>query len=1298
MSRKVNLSQKQTHFRMWKSGKNWLYAAAALVSIGTIATAGAIASDASTIQINYTAPSGAANQPVYAYWWGLPSNPSSPGDAGTQLSTTDGTHYSLTMPDFSGGIGSGAGLILINTPNWNGTKLISGGQMNLAPADSEIVDVDSSGNPTTTTFNEPTITAPSNLKGTVNTPIDLTATVNNPDKLTVTTGLQVSVNGKAVSDPSTYTPTANGSYAVTYSYGYKLPNGTDGTATQSATLLVGTLFAPADKTVQLTAGESATSFTPETVTDITGGATTVSVEDANGSKIAPQTNGTYALVSGTYNIVYTGVNTAPGSVTQKLTVKQAPVTINVHYYNPAGYTGWNFWKWGDGNGTGATFTGTSTAADGTVWDDGSLTYDTSGTDGNFTAPAFSSVNFIVRQSVSGNDWAAQTQNLSVALNADGTPASKDVYVVAGDNSHIYTDETSAMAAYKKAQEIVNMDWKTFDAQYGYTGTLGAIYSPASTEFKVWSPTTDVTGVAKVQLVDYGLTTDSDADLTLKPVRVIDMTQGDVASSDPTQNTVGLWTTTVQGDMKNHVYTYRVTYTDGTTKETQDPYSTAVIVNGQKSVVVDPADTIPAGFSAAQGAAATWRVSDPTKAVIQELNVRDFTIDTATSGVSATNAGKFLGVVQSGTTDPNTGGATGIDYLKKLGVNYVQIMPSADFASVDETGVGNQQNWGYDPENYNVPEGSYSTNPANPLSRITEMKQMIQGLHNAGIGVIMDVVYPHQANQSTSPFQIMAPNYYFRLSNGSGCGNDTASEREMYSDYIVNSVLQWVKNYDVDGFRFDQMMQIDTTTMNEIRTKLNAIDPNIILYGEGWNGSSTALPTNEMSDQDNIQQIPGIGVFNDIARDAIKGSDVYSQTNPKTGFVNEATTNNVFTDPEAAVANVITGTHTSSDGKAISALTPSQLVNFVEVHDNATLNDLLWKENPTDSQATHNLRVNLANTINLLSEGVPIMETGQEFDRSKVPGSNGQNATQDQFNAAANSYNTGDAANEINWDLASQNASMVDFIQQVINFRKAHPSFELNSYSDISKDVAVTNAAQGSGVITYEVKEGTDTYLVVYNASGKTLQLGTGAATMSDLNTYQSTDFSNAQVEASDAVNLKAGQNVGQASLSLSDLSATIIHLASSSQTSPGTPTQPTPGKPATKAINLYRVYNPNTGEHLYTTSTFERDSLVRLGWKNEGIAYKVSSTATGNQAVYRLYNKNNGKHFYTTSSYEKNQLVKAGWYYENIAWYAPTQGTKVYRAYNPNNGEHLYTTSAYEVSSITKVGWKAEGIAWYSLN
>lgn len=1044
------------------------------------------------------------------------------------------------------------------------------------------------------------------------------------------------------------------------------------------------------------------------MTDINGGSTTSVINDSNNTKLTTLADGSYNLSAGKYTVVYTGINSSPATVTQNVTIKQAPVSVNVHYYNPRGYTGWNFWKWGDGNGTSINFSGTSTATDGSVWDNGSLTYDTSATDGNFRSPSFTSVNFIVRQSTAQNAWAAQTQNLSVALNPDGTPTHSDIYVVAGDNTHVYYDEASAMEAYTKAQEVVNMDWSKFDSQYDYEGTMGAIYSPASTTFKVWTPTTDVAGVAKVQLVDYGATTNSAAYLTLTAKRVIDMTQGTVASTDPTQNTIGLWSTVVAGDMKNHVYTYHVTYTDGTVKETQDPYSTVVIVNGQKSVVVDPADTAPAGFVAAQGAAATWRVSDPSKAIIQEMNIRDFTINSR-SGVSAVNAGKYLGVIQAGTKN-SSGAATGLDYLKQLGVNYVQIMPEADFASVDETGAGSQQNWGDDPENYNVPEGSYSSNPENPVTRILEFKQMVQGLHNSGIGVIMDVVYPHQANQSTSPFQIVAPNYYFRLSNGSGCGNDTASERDMYSDYIVNSVLNWVQTYVIDGFRFDQMMQIYTATMNEIRAKLSAIDPNIILYGEGWNGGMTALPDSQKSNQDNIQQIPGIGVFNDIARDSIKGSDVYSQTNPKNGFVNGLSTGNgVFADTEAAVADVIMGTHTGVEGKSIPALSPSQIINFVEVHDNATLNDLIWKENPLDDQATHNLRVQLANAINLLAQGVPLMETGQEFDRTKEPGTLGNSTDQTVFATASNSYNAGDSVNGVDWNLATTNSNMVNFIQQVIAFRKVHPAFQLNSYAAIANQVKIANATVGSGVITYEVTEGANTYLVIYNASGKALSLGL------DGGLYQTTNFTNSSVQVSDAVSLTANKTVGSSTVTVSDLSATVLLLNPTSQFLPTTPTTTTPDVTPTTSTTttpvvtapsatitpvlstnsnaVYRLYNQKTGQHLWTVNTLEVSTLKNAGWK---IEHSSLTSISQGIPVYRLYNAKTRDRFYTTNLLERNHAIKAlGYQSEGIAFDVPNTGEKEYRLYNSTSKLHFYTTDMNEIVTIIKNGYHLEGLAWH---
>ena len=1140
-------NQTNPHFRTWKSGKRWLFAASILATLVGSAFISHPKVEASTVQITYTAKSGDPIYPTLSAWvWGTGT---SSDNSWTTLKNVAGTeNYTATI---SGVSSSGAGMTLVKTQGDWSTQIkdaTGGTNINLSATETQSELIHITGDNVVTSdekFTIPTIKVPTISNATVDTPLDLTATVSNPDQLPSLEGLKVEVNGVLINDPAHFIPTNPGAMTVSYRYEYTLPNKTTDTATQSISFQVaksdqGILSVPANQTLSILAGKTTQTFHPTALKDSLGNETTVQLLDAGNQVITPKADGSYELTSGTYRVVYTGKNTAPERVTQTITVNQAPATITVHYYNPNGYEGWNMWKWvDDNNGAGntapassPTFSGTQTAQDGTVWDTAQLIYDTSGTAGNATAP-FNSVSLIIRQSINGNDWANQTQNLVFAPNEDGSL--KDIYVVSGDNTHIYSTEQEAMAAYKKAQEIVTMDWKAFDAHYAYEGTLGSFYSKASTTFKVWAPTTDVTGVTKVQLIDYGISTLTDKDLDLRPARVIEMTQGTTQSTDLSKNTIGLWTTVVSGDMKNHVYTYRVTYADGSVKETQDPYSTAVIVNGHRSVVIEPNETIPEHFKVVQGAQATWRVSDPTKAIIQEMNVRDFTIS-KTSGVASNQKGKYLGVIQSGTKN-SAGASTGLDYLKKLGVNYVQIMPAADFASVDETGAGQQQNWGYDPENYNVPEGSFSTDAANPVTRITEFKTMVQGLHDAGLGVIMDVVYPHQANQSLSPFQIMAPNYYFRLSNGSGCGNDTASEREMYSNYIVNSVLYWVNTYDVDGFRFDQMMQIDTGTMNKIREKLSQIDPNIILYGEGWNGGTTALPENEKSNQDNIQKIPGVGVFNDIARDAIKGSDVYSQTDPKTGFVNGQTGNSVFTDTEAAVANVITGTHTSSEDKKISALTPSQIMNFIEVHDNATLNDLIWKENPKDDQATHDARVNLANAINLLAQGVPVIETGQEFDRTKVVDSNGNGVIdQDEFNAAANSYNTGDTANEINWDLLSAHADMVDFIQSVIAFRKAHPSFQLTSYNAISQHVKITNAAAGSGVITYEVTENGIKYLVIYNATDKAIHLGKSGTY------YTATDFSDALVEISDSSNLSVGQTLHTATVSVNALSATILRL------------------------------------------------------------------------------------------------------------------------------------------------------------
>ncbi|MDR0299126.1 MAG: type I pullulanase [Streptococcaceae bacterium] len=1158
LSRVTRLHTSKSHYRSWKSGKTWLYASTALAALTfTAATPEVInqftnwtlvaAADtiAPSVQVNYTAPASQTTAP-YAYVWG--TGTTADGNFNNMTLATGTTNqYQTTIPDVK--TPTDVGVIVTTTNDWSTAQKLNGDvngdgtagddiKATVATGTSEQININSAGLPTDKSYNEISITVPTITTATVNQAVNLSATINNPSQLTPSTGLSISVNGAALTtDPSQFTPTSAGTYTVDYSYGYTSPNEGKVTATKQLIFNVAaanqaTLQVPiTSQIITLPQGQTETSYTPAALSDSSRNPTNITVFKAD-TLLVPDKSGTYSLPVGTYTVQYMGQDTAPAFVRQTLTIAPAPdavsaATLNVHFYNPAGYTDWNIWKWVDGNGASNQFSGTTTI-DGNTWNTGTLKYDTSATDGNAKAN-FNKVNLIIRQSVAGNDWAAQTSDLSVSPNLDGSP--KDIYIVSGVNK-VFQNSTDAMAAFARG----NIDYAAFDKQWGYDGALGAIYSPNSTTYKVWAPTTADTGISKVQLVDYGTNTSP----TAPALSTYDMVQGKVSNPDNhTLNTVGLWTLTRSGDQKNTVYAYKVTYQDGTSVLVEDPYTVATILNGTRSVVVNPADTIPAGFSVKQGAEATWRVSSPTDAIIQEMNIRDFTIS-ASSGVDKAIRGKYLGVIQTGTKNA-AGNPTGLDYLKKLGINYVEVMPTADFAN-DET--KDEQNWGYNPLNYNVPEGSYSTNAANPLTRVTEMKQMVQGLHNAGIGVIMDVVYPHVANVASSPFQVLTPDYYFRKSNGSGMGNDTASEREMYSNYIVNSLLGWVNNYNIDGFRFDQMMNIDVNTMNSIRAKLNAIDPNILLYGEGWNGSSTALPKKQLSDQNNIQEIPGIGVFNDIARDAIKGSDVYSKTDPKTGFVNESTTNNVFDDTVAGVADVITGTQKAMGEKSIPALTPSQIFNFVEVHDNATLNDLIWKQNPTDTQVQHNLRVNLANAINLLSAGSTIMETGQEFDRTKVVDANNNGKIDDsEWEAAVNSYNAGDTVNSINWNLAGTNSSMVKFIQDVITFKKTNPSFTLPTFNEINASVKITNQLPGSGLITYEVTQGKQKFLVVYNASGKVVSLGQGSSSLAGLNNYATTDFTEAEVEVSDSTGLISGQKVASKTLALSDLSATIIRLA-----------------------------------------------------------------------------------------------------------------------------------------------------------
>ena len=561
-----------------------------------------------------------------------------------------------------------------------------------------------------------------------------------------------------------------------------------------------------------------------------------------------------------------------------------------------------------------------------------------------------------------------------------------------------------------------------DELYAYDGDdLGSTYTPEATTFKVWSPTSEA-----VTLKLYA--TGSDTEEGAADLGEYEMTLDE---------TTGVWSVTVDGDLLNVYYTYvidTVALVTGAkkTNEVCDIYAKAVGVNGNRAMVVDLDSTDPEGWENDKFVL----VDEQTDAIIWEVVVRDFS-NHESSGVSEANRGKFLAFTETGTTVNGEGNiATCVDYLKELGVTHVQINPFYDFASIQEDkSLDNQYNWGYDPKNYNVPEGSYSSNPFDGNVRITECKQMIQALHDAGIGVIMDVVYNHTYASETSFFQMSVPNYYYRFnaqggwSQGSGCGNDTASERAMFRKFMLDSCRYWVEEYHVDGFRFDLMGLHDAETMNLIREDLDTINPDIIMYGEGWNMSSSFDPVTCAgtatlgASQVNADVVDSrIGMFNDQIRDALKGN-VFSNTG--TGFLQGS---------KASYEGVAYGVRANTVGKGgtWTPQTPEQCITYVSCHDNHTLYDRLVASTRGED-AEYRVRYadliemnKMSATIILSSQGTSFFVAGEELARSK--------------DGDHNSYSSPVEVNEIDWNLAVSNADLVSYYRGLIDIRKNFAPF------------------------------------------------------------------------------------------------------------------------------------------------------------------------------------------------------------------------------------------------------------------
>lgn len=566
----------------------------------------------------------------------------------------------------------------------------------------------------------------------------------------------------------------------------------------------------------------------------------------------------------------------------------------------------------------------------------------------------------------------------------------------------------------------------------YSGNdLGASYSKKATTFKVWSPNA---ASVRVNIFEHGSDNEGDAGSIMSRAMSLD-------------KTTGVWSVTINGDLLNKYYTYSVTH-GKTTKETADVYAKACGVNGQRSMVVDLSTTNPEGWKNDKHVL----VQNQTDASVWEISVADFS-SSESSGVSEANRGKYLAFTEEGTTVNGVQGAssTCVDYLKKLGVKYVQIMPFYDFGSVDESkNIMDQYNWGYDPVNYNCPEGSYSTNPKKGEVRIKECKQMIQALHNAGIGVIMDVVYNHTYT-SDSWLQRTVPNYYYRMnndgtfSNGSGCSNDTASEHLMFRKYMIDSVTYWASEYHIDGFRFDLMGLHDVTTMNSIRTALDHLyedgsGSQILMYGEAWDMATNCDEGTVLASQKNLKQLSDrIGAFDDTIRDAIKGS---------TGG-----TDGAFVQEGSRRANLKTGIAGQSDTTTGWANVPSQCVTYASCHDNLCLYDKLvgsvygadgkYRKRYEDLVAMNKLSA----AIVITSQGIPFSLGGEEFCRSK--------------DGDENSYASSRKENMLDWENVDLYSDVIEYYRGLYKIRDAFAAFSdstaatansLTYLSDVPKGV------------------------------------------------------------------------------------------------------------------------------------------------------------------------------------------------------------------------------------------------------
>lgn len=533
-----------------------------------------------------------------------------------------------------------------------------------------------------------------------------------------------------------------------------------------------------------------------------------------------------------------------------------------------------------------------------------------------------------------------------------------------------------------------------------------------------------------------------------------------------------WRVSFDEPLYGKFYTFSIKYNGNWLDETPGAYARAVGINGKRAAIIDFAKTNPAGWENDTRPA----LEKFTDIIIYEMHHRDFS-----AHQSAGNAypGKFLALTQEGTQSPE-GDATGLDHLKELGVTHIHLLPSYDFGSIDESQPNSAQyNWGYDPQNYNAPEGSYATDAQNPATRIKEMKQMIQALHNNGLRVVLDVVYNHTYTGDGSNFSLTVPGYYYRhnddgsYADASGCGNEIASEREMVRRYIVNSVKYWAEEYHIDGFRFDLMGILDLETMKQVREALDKIDPSIFIYGEGWAAKAPVIPFEQCAMKANAYKIPGVAVFSDDLRDGVKGH--FSNATGR-GFATGA--DGCEESVKFGIVGAIQHPQINYDlvnySKQPYAQDPTQVINYVSCHDDMCLTDKLRASMPQTNEKMLQRHAKLAQTIVFTSQGVPFIFAGEEIFRDKK--------------GVHNSFMSPDSINAIDWSKKHSNRELFNYYRNLIELRKTHPAFRLASAEQVREHLHFFEDTPDK-VVAYSLNDhtGNDSWeqiIVAFNGNDK----------------------------------------------------------------------------------------------------------------------------------------------------------------------------------------------------------------------